>query len=197
MAPFVEFGYVSPSAGLLAALVLGLAFGALLERSGLGNARKLAGQFYLTDLTVFKVMFAAVVTAMLGLFWLAVVGIVRMPLVFVPPTYVLPQVVGGLVFGVGFALGGLCPGTSCVSASSGRVDGLVVMLGMALGIVVFNEVYPLVRAFYQSTPLGPVTIPQVLGVRHGLVVVAVVLAALGGFVLAEWIERRRHGRERA
>jgi hypothetical protein len=196
MAPFVEFGYVSSSAGLVTALVLGLAFGVLLERSGLGNARKLAGQFYLTDLTVFKVMFAAVVTAMLGLFWLAVLGVVRMPLVFVPPTYVLPQVAGGVVFGVGFVLGGLCPGTSCVSASTGRLDGLVVLLGMALGILVFNEAYPLVGAFYQSTPLGAVTVPQLLGVPHGLVVLAVVLAALGGFTLAERIERHRRG-ERA
>jgi hypothetical protein len=142
---------------------------------------------------VFKVMFAAVVTAMLGLFWLAVLGVVRMPLVFVPPTYVLPQVAGGLVFGVGFVLGGLCPGTSCVSASTGRWDGLVVLLGMALGVLVFNEAYPLVDAFYRSTPLGAVTIPQALGVPHGLVVLAVVLAALGGFTLAERIERRGRG----
>jgi hypothetical protein len=194
MAPFVEFGYVTQGQGLLVALMLGLAFGFFLERGGLGNAVKLAGQFYLTDLTVFKVMFAAVVTAMLGLFWLAWLGLVQLPLVFVPPTYVLPHVVGGLVFGVGFVVGGLCPGTSCVSASSGRLDGLGVLGGMVLGILLFNEAFPLLEAFYRSTPLGPLTVPQLLDVEQGAVVFAVVLAALGGFVAAERIERRVHGK---
>jgi uncharacterized membrane protein YedE/YeeE len=190
MAPLTEFGYVGPSAGLLVALGLGLAFGFFLERGGLGNAVKLAGQFYLTDLTVFKVMFAAIVTAMLGLFWLAVAGVVRLPLVFVPPTFVLPQLAGGLVFGVGFVVGGLCPGTSCVSASTGRLDGIAVLVGMVVGILVFNEAFPLIEAFYRSTPLGSLTIPQAIGVPHGVVVAATVAAALLGFVAAERIERR-------
>jgi hypothetical protein len=190
MAPLTEFGYVGPSAGLLVALGLGLAFGFFLERGGLGNAVKLAGQFYFTDLTVFKVMFAAIVTAMLGLFWLAAAGVVRLPLVFVPPTFVLPQLAGGLVFGVGFVVGGLCPGTSCVSASSGRLDGIAVLVGMVGGILVFNEAFPLIEAFYRSTPLGSLTIPQAIGVPHGVVVAATVAAALLGFAAAERIERR-------
>jgi len=195
MAPLVEFGYVSPSAGLIVALVLGMAFGFFLERGGLGNAVKLAGQFYLTDLTVFKVMFSAVVTAMLGLFWLGTLGIVRLPLVFVPPTYVLPHLVGGTVFGIGFVVGGLCPGTSCVAASSGRLDGLAVMGGMALGVLAFNEAYPALEHFYRSTALGSVTIPQLVGVPYGLVVLAVVAVALAGFAVAERLERLAGGRQ--
>jgi len=190
MAPFVDFGYIGPGTGLLTALALGIAFGFFLERGGLGNAVKLAGQFYLTDLTVFKVMFAAIVTAMLGLFWLSVLGLVQLPLVFVPPTYLLPHLAGGLVFGVGFVVGGLCPGTSCVSASSGRLDGLAVLGGMLLGILGFNEAFPLVEALYRATPRGSVTIPQLLGLPHGVLVAATVAAALLGFVAAERIERR-------
>jgi len=193
MAPLVDFGFITPTTGLVVALGLGLAFGFFLERGGLGNARKLAGQFYLTDLTVFKVMFAAVVTAMLGLFWLAQLGLVRLPLVFVPPTFVLPQLVGGLVFGAGFVVGGLCPGTSCVAASSGRLDGLAVVGGMLLGVLAFDEGYPVVRTFYESTPLGSVTIPEMLRAPRGLVVAGVVAAALAGFVVAERIERRARG----
>lgn len=190
MAPFVDFGYIGPGTGLLTALALGIAFGFFLERGGLGNAVKLAGQFYLTDLTVFKVMFAAIVTAMLGLFWLSALGLVQLPLVFVPPTYLLPHLAGGLVFGVGFVVGGLCPGTSCVSASSGRLDGLAVLGGMMLGILVFNEAFPLVETLYRATPRGSVTIPQLLGLPHGVMVAATVTAALLGFVAAERIERR-------
>lgn len=190
MAPFADFGYIGPGTGLIAALGLGIAFGFFLERGGLGNAVKLAGQFYLTDLTVFKVMFAAIVTAMLGLFWLSALGVVQRPLVFVPPTYLLPHMAGGAVFGVGFVVGGLCPGTSCVSAASGRLDGLAVLGGMLLGILVFNEAFPLLESFYRSTPRGPVTVPQLLGVPHGLMVAATVGAALLGFAVAERIERR-------
>src|SRR3954468_14384657 len=134
-APWFEFGYVGPRGAIAAALVIGVAFGWCLERAGMGNARKLAAQFYLRDLTVFKVMFSAIVTAMLGAFWLARIGILDLSRVYVPETFILPQLVGGLVFGIGFAVGGLCPGTSCVAAVTGRIDGLVLVVGMFAGVL--------------------------------------------------------------
>src|SRR5688572_1952067 len=133
--PFFEFGAFSETGSRTAAVLVGVAFGWCLERAGLGNARKLAGQFYLTDLTVLKVMFSAIVTAMLGAFWLARLGVLDLSRVYVPETYLLPQLVGGLVFGVGFAVGGLCPGTSCVAAAAGRGDGLALVLGMFAGVL--------------------------------------------------------------
>jgi len=103
---------------LAAAVIIGIAFGWTLERAGLGSAPKLAGQFYLTDFTVFKVMFSAIVTAMLGAFWLSRLGVLDLSRVYVPETYLLPQLAGGLLFGVGFVVACLCPGTSCVAAAS-------------------------------------------------------------------------------
>jgi hypothetical protein len=190
-APLSEFGLLSPNLALVAAVALGLAFGFFLEQGGLGNARKLAGQFYGTDFTVLKVMFSAIVTAALGLFWLAWAGFLDLSRVYVLPTYVMPQLVGGLVFGVGFVMGGLCPGTSCVAASSGRLDGVVLLVGMLFGIVVFNELYQLLATFYESTPMGQVTLPRLIGVPHGLGVFAIALMAVGAFVVASRFEQRR------
>jgi uncharacterized protein len=189
-APFYEYGLLSDNASLLVALLIGFAFGFFLERGGLGNARKLAGQFYLTDLTVLKVMFTAIITAMLGLFWLSRLGLVDLSRIYVLPTFLMPQLAGGLVFGVGFVMGGLCPGTSCVALSSGRWDGLALLGGMMFGILLFNEVFPLVEGFYRSTPMGQVTLPQMFHVSHGAMVFMVVLAALAAFAAAERIEAR-------
>jgi len=187
--PFYPLGRVGDTAALLFALAIGLVFGWFLERGGLGNARKLAGQFYLRDMTVLKVMFSAIVTAMLGLYWLTRAGILDRAAVWVPETFVVPQLVGGIVFGVGFAMGGLCPGTSCVAASSGRRDGVAVMLGMCAGIVAFAELFPQLREFYSSTPLGSVTLPAILGVPDGVLVFTTTLLAIAMFAGATRIEQ--------
>jgi uncharacterized membrane protein YedE/YeeE len=171
------------------ALAIGIAFGFALERAGLGDARKLAGQFYFTDLTVFKVMFSAIVTAMLGVFWLTRFGVLHG--VYVPETYWLPQLAGGLVFGAGFVSAGLCPGTSCVAAASGRGDGAMVVLGMFAGVLVTGVALKPLRDFYESTARGPLTLPQMLRVPEGVIVFAVIAMALAMFTLAEQWERRR------
>jgi len=191
IAPLYELGRIGDDAALGVALLLGAAFGWFLERGGLGNARKLAGQFYAADFTVFKVMFSAILTAMLGLFWLGKLGVVDVSRVWVPDTYLLPQLVGGLVFGAGFVIGGLCPGTSCVAAATGRLDGLAVAAGMLGGIWLFGEAFPLVERFYESTALGTLTFPALLGVRHGVVVFVIVAIALGAFVGTGRFERAR------
>jgi uncharacterized protein len=189
IAPLYELGRIGDGAALVLALMLGAAFGWFLERGGLGNARKLSGQFYLADFTVFKVMFSAIVTAMLGLFWLGRLGVVDVARVYVPETYLLPQLVGGLVFGAGFVVGGLCPGTSCVAAATGRLDGFALIGGMLGGIWLFGEAFPLVEGFYGSTPRGALTLPALVGLPHGVVVFAVVAIALGAFAAANRLER--------
>lgn len=189
-APLFKFGYFGEEIGLIIAFVIGIGFGFFLERAGFGSGRKLAAQFYLKDLTVFKVMFTAIVTAMLGLFYLGVLGVVDLSLVYVSPTYLAPQVLGGLILGVGFVIGGYCPGTSCVAAATGRYDGMVYLLGLVTGVLVFGEVFPLVKDFYQSTPLGQVTLPQFFAIPYGFVVFFVVVIALAGFAGAEWVEKK-------
>jgi len=171
-------------------LVIGVAFGWTLERAGLGSARKLVGQFYLRDLTVFKVMFSALVTAMLGLFWLGRLGVIDLAAVYVPQTFVAPQSLGGVLFGVGFVVSGLCPGTSCVAAATGRLDGVATVAGMFAGVLLTGLALPSIWTFYESTPRGAVTLPDALRLPYGAVVFGVVLAALVGFQIAERLERR-------
>ena len=189
-APFFEYGLFGAGFSLFVALIVGIAFGWCLERSGMGSARKLMGQFYLTDLTVFKVMFSAIITAMLGIFWLGWIGFLDIARIYIPETYILPQLVGGVIFGVGFATAGLCPGTSCVSAVTGRGDGVAAVLGMFVGVLVAGVFFGLLEPFYDSTPHGAFTLPALIRAPYGVVVFAIVGIALGGFHFAERIEGR-------
>ena len=189
-APFYDAGAFGHAASLGVALLIGVAFGWTLERSGLGSATKLVGQFYLTDLTVFKVMFSAVLTAMLGTFWLGRLGLLDLSRVYVPETFLLPQLVGGLVFGAGFVLAGLCPGTSCVSAAAGRRDGLATVAGMLSGVLATGLLFAPLARFYDSTAKGRWTLPDLFHLPYGVIVFAIVLLALAGFHAAERIESR-------
>jgi hypothetical protein len=193
MAPFFKYGLFSTETSLIVAFIIGIGFGFFLERAGFGSARKLVSQFYLNDMAVFKVMFTAIVTAMLGVTYLSWLGILDLSLVYLVPTYLAPQIVGGLVLGAGFVVGGYCPGTALVATATGRVDGLVFGLGLYAGTLVFAEAYPLVKAFHGQTALGQVTIPQYFNLPYGLVVFTVVLMALGGFWGAGWVEKKFNG----
>ena len=189
IAPFPLDQALGEGGSLVAALGIGVAFGVTLEQAGLGSARKLAGQFYLTDFTVLKVMFSAIVTAMLGLFWLGRLGVVDLTRVYVPETYVLPQLAGGLVFGLGFVLAGLCPGTSCVAAATGRGDGAMVVAGMFSGVLLTGVLFAPLERFANSTALGVRTLPNLLHVSYGMTALLVVVLALGAFRIAEGLER--------
>lgn len=189
-APFYKFGAFGDEASLVVAFVIGVGFGFFLERAGFGSARKLTSQFYLDDLAVFKVMFTAIVTAMLGVFFLSAAGFLDLSLVYLTPTFLWAQIVGGLLLGVGFVVGGYCPGTSMVAAATGRVDGMLYVLGVVAGVFVFGESFPLWKGLYEAGALGRLTLPQAFHLPYGLVVFLVVVMAVGGFAGAEWVERR-------
>jgi uncharacterized protein len=189
-APYYDYGLFGDETSLVVGFLIGIAFGFFLERAGFGSARKLVAQFYLTDLSVFKVMFTAIVTAMLGVTYLAWFGVLDLSLVYVSPTWLLPQIAGGLAVGIGFVIGGYCPGTSAAAAATGRVDALVYGIGILAGTFFFAEILPLISRFYEATPMGEITIPQASGLPYGLVVLGVVLLAVGGFFAATKLERR-------
>ncbi|MBP7610614.1 MAG: YeeE/YedE family protein [Steroidobacteraceae bacterium] len=190
MAPFYKYGFFGDEMSLILAFVLGTGFGFFLERAGFGSARKLAAQFYLYDMSVFKVMFTAIVTAMLGVTYLGWLGWLDLSLVYLVPTHLVPQIVGGLVLGVGFVVGGYCPGTSVASLATGRIDGFVYAFGIGAGTLVYAEVFPWIKGFVNSNGMGQVTLPEVFDLPWGLVVFVVVLIAVAGFSAATLVERR-------
>lgn len=187
-APFYQFGLFGNDTALLFAVLVGIGFGFFLEQSGFGSSVKLAQQFYFRDLTVFKVMFTAIITAMFGLFWLSWFGVIDLSLVRVLPTYLVPQLVGGLVFGVGFVMGGYCPGTCCVASITGKMDAWIHLFGMFAGIFLFAELFPYIGNWYSSTSMGEITLSQMFNLSQGTTVMLIVFLALLGFFGAEKLE---------
>ena len=186
----IQFNYdVSLGNILLFAVIEGFLFGFLLEKGGFGNAKKLAAQFYFKDLRVYKVLFSAIITALLGIFWLSYLNIIDITQLYVTPTYILPQIIGGILFGFGFVISGLCPGTSCVAVFTGKLDGIAVFFGLFIGIILFGETRPLINNFLFFSFLDDITIYEFLKVNYGLIVFIVVLIGLTTFLLIKKIEK--------
>ncbi len=169
-------------------LLIGFSFGFVLEMAGFGNSKKLAAQFYFQDMTVLKVMFGAIIVAMVLIFGATAVGLLDYNLVWVNPTYLWPGIVGGLIMGVGFIVGGFCPGTSLVAAATAKLDGLFFVLGVVFGIFLFGETVDNFSLFWNSSYMGRLTIPDWLNVPTGVVVLGVVLMALFMFWGSEKLE---------
>jgi hypothetical protein len=179
----------SPAAHLLAGL-LGIAFGFWLERAGFGSSRRLTGVFYFRDMAVIQVMFTAIVTAVLGLRTLVVLGMADVSAIHRMETFLWPQAVGGLVFGVGFVVGGWCPGTALVGLASGKVDAAVFLLGSIVGSLGFAAAWPALEGFMGSGAMGVATLPETLGIPPGVTALLLVLVALGMFAGARALQAR-------
>lgn len=167
---------------------IGILFGAVLELAGFGNSKKLAAQFYFKEVTVLKVMFTAIIVAMVLIFGASAVGLLDYSLLWVNPTYLWPGIVGGLIMGVGFIIGGFCPGTSVVGAATGKLDAVMFVLGALFGIFAFGETVGLYEDFWYSSAMGRFTLPELFNANTGVVVVGVVLMALFMFWGGEQLE---------
>ncbi len=170
-------------------LLIGFGFGFVLESSGFGNSKKLAAQFYFRDLTVLKVMFGAIITAMVGIFLASALGLLDYNLLWVNPTYLWPGIIGGLIMGIGFIVGGFCPGTSLVAAATWKVDGIFFALGVLFGIFIFGETVDIIDIFWNSSYMGRFTLMDLFKIPTGYIVLGIVLMALFMFWGAEKLEK--------
>lgn len=175
---------------LAIALTLGIGFGFALERAGFGSARKLTAVFYLYDMAVVKVMFTAIVTAMTGLSVLAAAGMLNLADLYIEPTSLVAQAVGGLVFGAGFIIGGYCPGTSIAAMATGRQDGIAFALGMLAGVLAYVELTPGIDDWIKANAQGEMTLPSVTGLSMGWFA----LAFIAFLLFAAWGMKQLEGR---
>jgi len=186
--PIISSGIISPAWDNLFAVILGMGFGFALESSGFSSSRKIIGTFFGYDFVVVKVFFIAAIVASIGLLYLNYLGLLDFSLLYIQPTFVTSAIVGGIIMGIGFAMGGFCPGTSVCAAAVGRIDGLVFFGGMFIGVFLFSEAFPLFEKMYYSGSLGAIMINSVFGISPELFTFILVLMAIGMFYGASWVQ---------
>ena len=190
MGPLVVNEIISQNTNLLLAFFIGIAFGFVLEQGGFSSSRKLAGVFYGYDTVVLKVFFTGAVTAMLGLLFMSLFGWIDLNLVYVNETFLQSAVLGGIIMGAGFIMGGYCPGTSFCGAAIGKIDALLFIVGLFIGVFIFAEGYPLWERLYKAGFMGSPRISEYFGLTEGLVALLVIVAAVLMFWGAEWAEKK-------
>ena len=168
---------------LIYGLVTGVLFGFLMQKAHVIRYDKQVGAMRLIDFTIFKFMLSAIIVGMVGIYLMRDLGIVSLD---VKSTSLGANVIGGLIFVVGWALAGYCPGTAAGALGEGRWDAFIVMIGMLVGAALYAEVYPALR----SSVLiwgnwGKITLDGILGLNHWVVIVALSFIYLGLFYLFE------------
>lgn len=190
MGPLIVNEIISPDTNLLIAFLIGIGFGFVLESSGFSSSRKLAGMFYGYDTTVLKVFFTAAITAMIGLLFFSLFGWVDLSFIYVNPTYISSAIIGGAIMGVGFILGGFCPGTAFCALSIGKLDALAFVGGLVIGIVFFAEGYPMWEELYKANFIGAPTMNELLDIPRGVFALGLILVAFAMFWIGEWAEKK-------
>jgi hypothetical protein len=166
-------------------LITGVIFGFLLQRARVIRYDKQIGALLLEDMTIVKFMLTSILVAMVGVYLLVDLGLAKLSL---KATILGGNVIGGLIFGVGWGILGYCPGTQMGALGEGRWDALWGILGMIIGAALFAEVYPILKTTVLTWgDFGKITIPQIIGVNHWPVIAVMVIL---GVLLFRWFEKK-------
>jgi len=175
---------------MLLAFIIGIGFGFVLESNGFSSSRRLAGMFYGYDATVLKVFFTAAIVGAVGLLFLSLFGQIDLNYIYINPTFLYSAIGGGVIMGVGFILGGYCPGTSFCAAAIGKLDAMAFIGGIVIGIILFTEGFPLWEEFFYAKNLGAPIMSDIVGTSRGVFTLGLIIVALAMFWVGEWAEKR-------
>lgn len=176
---------VAAAPKLLAGVVFGVIFGFLLQKGGVGKFNILIGQLLLQDFTVVKIMLTAIVVGMMGVFTLNHFAGVNL---HIKPTRMGSNIIGGLLFGAGFALMGYCPGTAAAALGQGSWDVLFGMVGLVAGSWIFAELSAFLKVTLEKWgDFGKVLLPDLVHVPRGVFVVIFAVLLVAGLVALERI----------
>jgi hypothetical protein len=181
---------ISDEFDLIIALFLGFGFGFILEQAGFSSSKNLVGLFYGRNFVVLKVFFTAGITAMVLVLASGHFGLLDLSLIYVNPTFLQSAIIGGLIMGGGFIIGGFCPGTSICASAIGKLDAIIFVVGSFAGIYLFMEIYPMIEEMYFAGNMGALTIHEVLGISSISFALILSAGAIGIFVLVTYIESR-------
>lgn len=190
MGPLIPFDIIPAHWDHVIAVLIGIAFGFIMEGSGFSSSRKIVGLFYGYDFTVLRVFFTATITAAIGLVYFEYLGWIDFSMVYIHPTYVTAAIVGGVIMGIGFVTGGYCPGTSLCGAAIGRIDALVYSVGMIIGILIFSEAFPLFEGIYEGGYYGNITISEIINITPNLFILLFTIVAIIVFYVTNLIRKK-------
>lgn len=177
-----------PVAGIVTlplGLLFGFAFGFLLRRGGVADANVIINQFRLRDFTVIKVMLTAIIVGGIGVMLLHQGGLAAY---HIKPANLLGVGIGAVLFGVGMAVSGYCPGTGLAGLGTGSVHALFTILGMTVGAILYALSFDTVKAKILSVAaLGPIRLPDATGIPDAVWFAGLMAMALALFA---WVERR-------
>jgi uncharacterized membrane protein YedE/YeeE len=166
-------------------LVTGIIFGFLLQKGRVIRYDKQLGALLLVDMTIVKFMFTTILVAMVGVCLLKDLGMVKLA---IKQTILGGNIIGGLLFGAGWALFGYCPGTSLGALGEGRWDAIWGIIGMLVGAAIFAEAYPALKdSVLKWGVYGKITIPGIFGINHWIVAAVLVV---GGILMFCWFEKK-------
>lgn len=190
MGPLIPNGLIPLEWNYVIAILIGMAFGYVLEASGFSSSRKLAGVFYGYDFVVLKVFFTSAVVAVIGIFYMDYLNLVDITQLYVHPTYLWAAIIGGMVMGVGFLAGGFCPGTSLCAVAIGKIDGIVFTIGLMIGIFVFAELFDVLEPLFVGSNLGNITLVDSLNISPYWIIFIFTIIALVSFVISDIVRKK-------
>lgn len=191
MGPLIPNGVIPVEWDSIIAILIGIAFGFVLEASGFSSSRKLAGVFYGYDFAVLKVFFTAALVAVIGVYYMDYLGYLDVNQLYVHPTYLWGAIIGGVIMGIGFVAGGFCPGTSLCAVAIGKIDAIIYVGGIMVGVFIFSELYTFFEPIYDGYFYGNLTLEDSFGINPYWFVFIFSIIAIVTFVISDMVRKKQ------